>query len=105
MKQNGVNVAFICDSDYIIPIVMAIHSLILNKNIDMNYDVHLIETDLDQSDITLFKERECDGVRIHIIHASVDSLKSLHTFDNNSHCVATVAALLKFYLPIILIQE
>ena len=102
MKQSWVNVAFICDSGYVIPTVVAMHSLILNKNINTNYHIHLIETDLDQSAITLFKELECDDVRIHIVHASVDSLKKLHTFDSHSHCVATVAALLKFYLPTLL---
>lgn len=102
MEPKQLRVAFICDCGYVLPTVVAIHSLILNKDINTDCFIYLIETDLDEQSIKLFEKFRNENVHIQIIHASVDSLKNLHKFDENSHCVATVAALLKFYLPTLL---
>lgn len=97
--SNIVHIAFICDEGYVLPTSVAITSLIMNKEESMVYHIYVVTADLSENSKKIFEEFQCKNVIIHIIQESASDFIGLHTQMENSYCVATEAALLKFKLP------
>lgn len=101
MKSNTINVVFITDKNYISVLSTALNSLITsNKNNQICIYI-LTTSDLD---ISKFSHLNSDSISIKIInvHDYEKKLSGLHTFKQDSICVASTAALIKFELPNIL---
>jgi len=88
------SVAFICDSNYVIPTAVAITSLICNKNQDTYYDIYIIAVDLLEREIEKFYEFKESNTDIHIIKASLEKFEGLW-----EKRYITAATYLKFDLP------
>jgi lipopolysaccharide biosynthesis glycosyltransferase len=88
------SVAFICDSDYVIPTAVAITSLICNKNQDTYYDIYIIAVGLSEREIEKFYEFKESNTDIHIIKASLEKFEGLW-----EKGYITAATYLKFDLP------
>jgi lipopolysaccharide biosynthesis glycosyltransferase len=73
-------VAFICDSHYVVPTVVAITSLICNKNPDTYYDVYIIAADLSEMEIGKFHEFREPRADIQIIKVSLKKFKDIPKF-------------------------
>ncbi|MGA2780323.1 MAG: glycosyltransferase family 8 protein [Smithella sp.] len=89
-----VPVAFICDSHYVIPTVVAITSLICNKNPDTYYDIYIIAADLSEMEIEKFYEFRESKADIHIIKVSLKKFEDIPKF---IHITST--SCFKFDLP------
>ena len=94
-----VPIVFISDNDYVLPTTVAIKSLVLNKKETTSYKIYIIASDISQDNKELFKRFESDMVSVEIIEQNCNEFNHLHTFDENSICVASIAALLKFLIP------
>ena len=105
MKNNTVAIAFICDNGYVIPTLTAIHSLMSNKREVTIYKIYVVTSELSESNIKLFEGHIKENIEISVIPANIDKIKGIHIQEKNSHCVATEAALLKFYLPELIDEE
>lgn len=103
--MNRIAVVFICDNGYVIPTATAISSLAENKSAETYYTVYIVTADLDEKNMDVFRKLVYDNVSIEIIKANTEIIKGIHKPDDNSHCVATEAALLKFCLPELLTME
>lgn len=97
-----VAIALICDDCYVTPTCVVIQSLIETKKAQTVYDIHIICASLSEENANIFLQFNSSTVHIHIVYQDANLLASLHTFDENSYCVATPAALLKFMLPTLL---
>ena len=97
--QDTVAIAFICDDGYVMPTCVAITSLLCSKKPETIYDIHIVCASLSQESQQIFRQFESSTTKIHIITQSADRFADLHVFAEDSYCVATPAALLKFVLP------
>ncbi len=88
------SVAFICDSNYVIPTAVAITSLICNKKQDTYYDIYIIAVGLLEREIEKFYEFKESNTDIHIIKASLEKFEGLW-----EKRYVTAATYLKFDLP------
>jgi lipopolysaccharide biosynthesis glycosyltransferase len=89
-----VSIAFICDSNYVIPTVVAITSLICNKNPDTYYDIYLIAAELSETEIGTFDEFRGSKIDIHIIRVSLEKIAGIR-----KSFYITATACFKFDLP------
>ena len=105
MGMERVSVVFICDDNYVIPTSVAISSMIKNKKDDTYYQVYVIASELKDENIIKLKSLKQEDVNIEIVEASRDGLKQLHSFSSDAICVASIDALLKFYLSELLPEE
>ncbi len=97
--MSKVSVCFICDDNYVIPTVVAITSIIYNKNIDDDYDFYLVTNSLSQEAIDIFKSLENETCKMTIIEANnSERFASLRKKD----FPVTTTALFKFELPYLL---
>jgi lipopolysaccharide biosynthesis glycosyltransferase len=87
-------VAFICDTHYVIPTVVAITSLICNKNQDTYCDIYIIAVCLSEREIEKFYEFRESNTDIHIIQTSLEKFEGLR-----EKKYITIATYLKFDLP------
>ena len=92
--MTKVSVAFICDSNYVIPTAVAITSLVCNKNPDTYYDIYLIAAELSELEIEKFCEFRGNNTDIHIVKTSLKKLEGIPKF---LHITST--SCLKFDLP------
>lgn len=97
-----VPVVFITDDNYVVPTAVAITSMIKHKRASTNYQIFIISTCLSSANVDCFKQLETDGVKIEVVQTDVSDLEQLHEFEKNGICQASVSALLKFKLPILL---
>lgn len=97
--NKPVAVAFISDDGYVMPTCVAITSLIGSKHKETVCEIHIVCASLSEESRNIFRRFESDTVHIHILCQSAERFAGLHIFQDNSFCVATPAALLKFVLP------
>ena len=90
------DIVFITDNKYVVPTVVAITSLIANKEKSHFYNVHIITTNLTFYNRHLLKRLNTETVDIDIIDKS-DLVCQYAHIDQNRH--VTPSALLKFFLP------
>jgi lipopolysaccharide biosynthesis glycosyltransferase len=89
-----VAVAFICDSNYVIPTAVAITSLVYNKKQDTFYNIYIIAASLSEKEIEKFYEFRGSNTDIHIIKVSLKKFEDVNKFMH-----ITSAAYIKFDLP------
>lgn len=99
MSNYNINIAFICDNNFVMPTVVALTSLIKNKNDLSQYDIYIIGADISEENIEIFHKLEDSNINIIIIRASAKEFMGLHQTQEGSDCVASISALLKFKLP------
>ena len=100
--SSKISLCFICDEGYVMPTAVAITSVIVNKEIDVYYDIYLVTNKLTNESITLLKNMETESVRVIIIKA--DKGEDFDKFKIAGYHV-TPSALLKFELPELLPDE
>ena len=100
--NDRIAVAMICDNNYILPTLVALTSIIINKKAETLLDIYIITTDVSEESAVVFGRYSSDTVRIIVKNETTHHLQSLHIYDEKSHCVASTAALLKFQLPTII---
>ncbi len=109
MEKSNMNeyisIVLICDDNYIIPTSVAITSMIESKKQESKYRIYIVAASLSEDNENLFKTFAVKNVEINIIKENANRFQSLHTFDENAICVASVAALLKFVLPELLNED
>ena len=97
--NERVAIACICDDQYVTPTVVAITSIIANKNQETLLDIFIVTADLSEQNSRLFKSFLSETVGITVINETVKDLHSQYSYNTGKSCVATTAALLKFKLP------
>ena len=97
--MNKVAIAFICDDNYVVPTVVAITSLIENKQKVTYYDIFIIASELTEEHIQLFDRFNGDRVKGYSYFGFCRKYDSLHKDSNSIYLVASNAALLKFDIP------
>lgn len=101
-KQEKINkivkLAFITDSGYAMPTVVAIQSAICNKKDDSIYEVNILGYQLSEDVKEKFYKLETDTVKIKI--TEISNLDKFNGIKQSRYITPT--ALLKFDLPIIL---
>ena len=100
--MSVIPIAVICDNDFVIPTAVAITSLIKNKHEDTFYDIYIIACDFLDENQDVFLKFNSESVHINILENSSQKYIDLHKNTDGAICVASIAALLKFDLPIIL---
>lgn len=91
------DIALICDRNYLIPTKVTINSIVKNKLPEERITVHVIGSGLLESDFESFRELENMFFSIKIYLPSLE----IETFQGR-HSHVSKAALYKFYLPVIL---
>lgn len=92
--MTKVPVAFICDSHYVIPTVVAITSLAWNKNPHTYYEIYIVAADLSKAEMEIFDQFRGKGIDVHIINVTSKKFKDIQNF---GHVNST--ACFKFDLP------
>lgn len=95
-------IVYICDDAYIVPTIVSIQSLCMNKKEETCYVIHIITAALNDENKLLFKQFESETIQIKMIEVDISKYQNMHTYQKNSYCVATPAALLKFDIPILM---
>ncbi|WP_167368684.1 glycosyltransferase family 8 protein [Paraburkholderia tuberum] len=97
--QNRINIAFITDDGFALPTYVALHSLIRNKNDDVEVNVYVLSVNLSRENIDNLKSLQKDKVWVFILE--LDENSSQFSILKNGFHVST-AAITKFSLPEIL---
>ncbi len=97
-SNSTLEICFICDNNYVMPTVVAITSLAVSKQSSTKCNVYVIADELSEENERVFKGLCRDNFNIVVVRKSAAELRSLHTAVPGSMCVATPAALLKFFL-------
>lgn len=100
--MNIINIVFIADDNYIIPTLTAATSIKTNRAKDTYLKIYIVSADLSIENEQLFLSLVDEKTSIDIKHVSAEKYRKIHINKPGSPCVATVAALLKFDLPLIL---
>ena len=95
-------VYFICDENYVMPTVVAISSVIINKNREDSYDIYVVSNNLSFESTEILKKLESESTRIIIV--KTDNNNKYGRFVMKSTYVTTTA-LYKFDLPYLLPVE
>lgn len=98
---NTVNVVLITDNNFVIPTATAMYSIIKNKLENTKVLFHIVFSDPDESKASAFFHMGMSrkDVEINIIPVSAAKYSNHHVFNEDSVCVASIAALLKFDIP------
>ena len=99
-KHDIIDIVMISDDAYVVPTCVAIQSIKDSKYNNSIYNIHILCSGLSGDSIYKFEQFKDENCNIDII--SIDSNKifdGYHTFDENSVCVASISALLKFIIP------
>lgn len=103
--NEWISIVLICDDNYILPTAVAIASMIESKKEESRYRINIVAASLTEANEAYFKKFSTEKVNINIIREDANRFRSLHTFDKNAICVASIAALLKFALPELLKED
>ena len=80
------------------PTTVAITSLLKSKKDSTRCNIYVIADELTEENERHFVGMGSEGATVRVIRQSARDLKSLHAYTQNSMCVATPSALLKFSL-------
>lgn len=97
MVEN-INVVFISDNNYIIPVSVAITSLKLHFNKNYTYNIYIICEDMDNDNITMLNELNEENFFIHSINLG----KSEYHYLEKKYSKVTSASIQKFNIATIL---
>lgn len=95
--NEPINICFVCDEGYVMPVSVAITSIIINKKINSKYKIYIIGYRFSLSTHKLFEKFNNESVSIKIIDININEIADLHKI-KKGYCVATTSALLKFYI-------
>ncbi len=98
-NENSISIAMICDDNYVLPTCVTITSIIKSMKTNRKLDIYIFASDISTDNQYYFKTLASANVNINIKCVSADKFKGVHNATENSMCVATEAALFKFYLP------
>lgn len=106
LAADTLHISLITDKNYVKPTATAIYSLIKNKNRATKLFIHVVTADISAPLEPLFERLSGldQNVTIEVVKLSASQYDGLHEFKANEPCVASVAALLKFELPLIFPQ-
>lgn len=90
-------IALITDCEYIVPALVTIRSLKKTMKKDEFFRLNVIYDVLDDSAIELFKQEECENIKI-VFHECNQRIEEFHF----QHLYVSKASILKFFLPDIL---
>lgn len=103
--MGSVAIAFVCDEGYVMQTAVAITSLIRNKAAKSTYDIYVIGTGLSDGSVETLMSMGCEGAAIFVIQAEIDAELHRQKDSGSIYLVATKAALLKFEISNILLQD
>lgn len=95
--NEPINICFVCDEGYVMPVSVAITSLIINKKMHSKYNIYIIGYKFSVDAHKLFEKFDTESVSIKVIDINVNEISDLHK-TKKGYCVATTSALLKFYI-------
>ena len=98
-------ICFISDNGYILPTMVALTSLLANKEVESKYRIYILAADLSDENMRLFERMSVEGAKIEVVRTSAVELAKFHVYDSKSMCVASPAALLKFSMGELLPSE
>lgn len=101
-EHSMVEIAMICDDDYIIPTLTAIESLCASKNAESHYCIHIISEGISTYYKSIIRQFENQYVSIDFIDEKLGNLAEVNIYPESSYGVATPTALLKFRLPFLI---
>ncbi|MCM1265224.1 MAG: glycosyltransferase family 8 protein [Candidatus Gastranaerophilales bacterium] len=91
-----IDIVMITDNNYVMPTLVAITSMIVNKMDTTNYNINILTNELTQENILLLKKCESEQIKINIIDKS-EIISRFKDTKQNRH--VTTTAILKFYIP------
>lgn len=104
INESQINICMITDNNYIVPTSVTINSAIKNKKSE-KYNFFIITSNLSEKAEKEFKKFEQSDVSVNIIRDNAEKrFNGLHVFSNDSICVASISALLKFVLPDLMLE-
>ncbi len=98
-KADVISLCFICDENYVMPAVVAITSVMVNKNSKDFYSIYIVANGLSDASLVVLQNLEDERFRIHIIKFTDDEKYNIYKISN---LWITPTALFKFDLPAIL---
>ncbi|MGN1105557.1 MAG: glycosyltransferase family 8 protein [Huintestinicola sp.] len=99
MSNKFIPVVFITDEGYIVPTIVAMQSIIDNKNADTAYRFYILADELSEKSKAMIESLNSDMIETKIILSSIEKYNNIHQGVENSYCQATETALLKFDIP------
>jgi len=86
--RDKINIVFICDENYVMPTIVAITSIYMNKNSDTYYSIHILANEISKSsrdlfcklsrekfDVNVLEVEGCfENYKIHNLHVSPTAL-------------------------------
>ena len=87
--MSKVSLCFICDENYVMPTVVAITSVIVNKNEKDYYDIYVVSNNLSHESMALLKNLETESARIIIV--KTDNNNKYERFAVKNYYVTTTA--------------
>ena len=100
--STKISLCFICDDNYVLPTVVAITSVIINKNRDDVYDIYVVVNNLSNESIDVLKKVETESVRVIIVKDKNGKKYDKFKMD---HYHVTTTSMFKFDLPDLLPDE
>ncbi len=94
--SEKISVCFICDENYVMPTVVAISSVIINKNREDVYDIYVVSNNLSFESTEILKKLESESAKIIIVKTGNSSKYDRFAMKNY---YVTTTALYKFELP------
>ena len=91
-----ISICFICDEGYVMPTVVAISSILVNRNREDIYDIFIVANNLSNATLEMLYDLEDMCFWIHIIQIDVSEKYAKFEMKN---CTFNTTALLKFELP------
>ena len=94
------HIVFICDNNYVMPTIVSIYSLLVNKRNNTVYKIYIFADNITDENKNKIKET-CNykRVEVSIIDFSSDNLHYLHGDSKAKNLSASIAALQKFNIP------
>lgn len=99
-------IAFITDKNFFVPTVVAVTSLLENKNVESKYVIYIVCVGFMQDQIAVLRQIEKRyKTDIRVVDIDEGQLKSKYSDLVEHDCNATISALIKFDLPYICAEE
>ena len=100
--KNPINVLFITDNNYVMPVSAAIRSIIANKNKDTQIEISIIGVDLFERNITKLEKYNKKNIKINVINISNSYLQNLSGGEDCENKLVSRADNAKLFLNSIL---
>lgn len=106
MSTKVLPIAFISDTNFFLPTIVAITSLLENKKKESTYRIYIIYVGFSEKQITIIREiAKKYNTEIRIVAVLEHELKEKYKNLAKHECNATISALIKFDLPNICVEE